>query len=82
MNVDEVIVSGGGARNRFFLDELQRYFLPAKVRIVDEFGMSADAKEAICFALLANETMAGRAGNIPRVTGARQRVILGKICAP
>ncbi len=82
MNVDEVIVSGGGARNRFFLDELQRYFLPASVRIVDEFGMSADAKEAICFALLANETMAGHAGNIPRVTGARKRAILGKICTP
>jgi anhydro-N-acetylmuramic acid kinase len=82
MTVDEVIVSGGGARNRFFLDELQRYFLPATVRIVDEFGMSADAKEAICFALLANETMAGHAGNIPRVTGARARVVLGKICAP
>ncbi len=82
MNVDEVIVSGGGARNRFFLDELQRYFLPAKVRIVDEFGMSADAKEAICFALLANETLAGHPGNIPRVTGARRRVILGKVCVP
>jgi anhydro-N-acetylmuramic acid kinase len=80
MEADEVIVSGGGARNRFFLEELQRYFSRARVRRVDEFGVSADAKEAVCFAILANEAVAGNAANIPAVTGARRRVVLGKIC--
>jgi anhydro-N-acetylmuramic acid kinase len=82
MSADEVIVSGGGARNRFLVDELKRYFTRTKVRVVDEFGMSADAKEAICFAILANETMAGNPTNLPRVTGARRHVVLGKICTP
>jgi anhydro-N-acetylmuramic acid kinase len=80
MKADEVIVSGGGAHNRFFLDELRRYFTGSAVRSVEEFGISSNAKEAICFAILANETIAGNAANLPRVTGARKRVVLGKIC--
>jgi anhydro-N-acetylmuramic acid kinase len=80
MQADEIIVSGGGARNRFFLDELQRYFSSSAVRRIEEFGMSGDAKEAICFGVLAHETMAGNAANLPLVTGARKRVVLGKIC--
>ncbi|MCK5572171.1 MAG: anhydro-N-acetylmuramic acid kinase, partial [Bacteroidetes bacterium] len=47
MRADEVIVSGGGAKNRFFLDELSRYFSSSTIRLIDEFGMSADSKEAV-----------------------------------
>jgi len=82
MCVQELIVSGGGARNRFFLDELRRYFPWACIRLAEEFGMSSDAKEAICFAILAHQTMCGIPANIPSVTGARTRVTLGKICKP
>jgi len=82
MRVDELVVSGGGARNRFFRDELQRYFAPARVRSAEDFGVDPDAKEAVCFAVLANETLAGNPANLPRVTGARRKVILGKICRP
>lgn len=82
MRADEVIVSGGGAKNRFFLDELSRYFSSSTIRLIDEFGMSADSKEAVCFGILANETLAGRPANLPSVTGARKRVVLGKICRP
>jgi anhydro-N-acetylmuramic acid kinase len=82
MRADEIIVSGGGARNRFFLDELQRYFTGVKIRRVDEFGVTSDAKEAVCFAILANETLAGNPSNLPAVTGASKRVVLGKICRP
>lgn len=80
--VDEVIVSGGGARNLFFLCELQRLFAGAVVRTADEFGLSGDAKEAICFAILANETLHGNCANLPRVTGARRPVVLGVISRP
>jgi len=82
MRVDEVILSGGGVRNRFFREELQRYFGTASVRLIDEFGISSDAKEAICFAILANEAMAGHPANLPAVTGAKRGVVLGKICIP
>jgi anhydro-N-acetylmuramic acid kinase len=80
--IDEVIVSGGGARNRFFLSELRRLFSTSAIRTSDEFGLSGDAKEAICFAILANETMHGNCTNLPRVTGANKRVVLGTISKP
>lgn len=82
MKVDELIVSGGGARNRFFLDELRRYFAGSRVMTIEELGLSSDMKEAICFAILANEALAGHPTNLPGVTGAKKKVILGKICNP
>ncbi len=82
IHADEIIVSGGGAKNRFFLNELRRLFPDTAVHPIDKFGISADAKEAICFALLANETMAGHPTNLPAVTGAERCVVLGKICRP
>jgi len=52
---------------------------PINVGIVDDYGLSSDAKEAIAFAVLANETIHGNYGNVPNATGASKRVILGKI---
>ncbi len=76
--VDELIVSGGGAKNKFMLNSLERHFR-VPVRLSDEFGVSSDAKEAICFAVFANETISGNPINITSVTGARKRTILGGI---
>ncbi len=78
VEVDEIIVSGGGARNKFMLRALEKYF-NVPVKLTDEFGISSDAKEAICFAVLANETVSGNPSNIKSVTGARERTILGGI---
>jgi anhydro-N-acetylmuramic acid kinase len=80
MPVDELIVSGGGARNLYFLRVLEYLFGSGVVNTSDEFGISSSAKEAICFAVLANETIAGNRANLPSVTGARRAVILGKVC--
>ncbi len=80
MRPEEIIISGGGAKNRFFIDELRRYFPGVRISEIDEFGISSDAKEAVCFAVLANETMAGNSSNLPTVTGATKRVVLGKVC--
>jgi anhydro-N-acetylmuramic acid kinase len=80
--VDDLIVSGGGARNRFFLAALEELFGSKVVRLSDEFGIPWGEKEAICFAVLAFETFAGRTSNLPSVTGAARRMVLGKICQP
>jgi anhydro-N-acetylmuramic acid kinase len=50
--------------------------------ISDELGISVNSKEAICFAVLANETLSGNAANVVSVTGASSPTILGKICLP
>lgn len=78
----EMFVSGGGARNKFYLQSLRKYFKHTKVEVAENLGISSDAKEAICFAVLANETISGNTANMPQVTGASQRTILGKICLP
>jgi anhydro-N-acetylmuramic acid kinase len=80
--VDELIVSGGGARNDSIMEALRHYFAPAAVIQSDEAGVSSEAKEAICFALLANETLAGNPANLPRVTGASRATVLGSINLP
>jgi anhydro-N-acetylmuramic acid kinase len=80
--VDEIIVSGGGARNFFFLESLRELFGGIALGTADAYGINGDAKEAMCFAILANETIAGHPGNLPRVTGARRPVMLGAVCRP
>ncbi len=76
---DEVIVSGGGARNATLVRFLSQALAPARVRLSDELGMPAEAKEAVAFAVLAYETWHGRPGNLPAATGARHAVVLGHI---
>ena len=78
--LDELVVSGGGAHNGYIMEALRRYFAPAEIMTSDELGIPSDSKEAVCFAILANETISGNPSNVPRVTGARTPAILGKIC--
>jgi anhydro-N-acetylmuramic acid kinase len=77
--LQELIVSGGGSNNQALMDSLRRCFSPARIVRSDELGVSSDAKEALCFALLANDTVSGVPSNLPSVTGARSRTILGVI---
>ncbi len=76
--IDTVIASGGGTRNKTLMDELSRR-LDARVTTTEEFGLPPEAKEAAGFAILAYETSLGNPSNVPGATGARRSVILGKI---
>ena len=79
---DEVIVSGGGAKNLTLIQMLSEAIAPLKLIISDEIGLNSDAKEALAFAILAYETWHERSGNLPAATGAGHAVILGQICRP
>lgn len=76
---DEVIVSGGGARNTTLMQMLRELLAPARVMPIDEFGIPSEAKEALAFAVLAYETYHHRPSNLPAATGARRAVVLGSI---
>jgi anhydro-N-acetylmuramic acid kinase len=81
--LDELLISGGGANNKELTKKIHdRFGADVDVKVIDEIGVSADAKEAICFAVLANETISGNTANIPRTTGASKATILGQICLP
>lgn len=77
----ELVVSGGGAKNATLLAMLATEVRPVglRLRLSDEFGLPAAAKEAAAFALLAYETWHRRPSNVPSATGARRSAILGKI---
>ena len=79
---DELIVSGGGAKNKFIMHALEDYFATSAVMTTNEFGLPLEIKEAACFAVLANETIDRKPGNLPSVTGASHRVPLGTIAIP
>ena len=74
----EVIASGGGVHNRQIMRRLAELLPGASVTTSAEFGIDPDAKEAIAFAVLAYEFAHGRAANLPKATGARRAVLLGK----
>ncbi len=77
--VAEVLVSGGGARNGTLMAALGAALAPVPVRSLAEVGLDPDAKEAVAFAVLANETLFGRPGNLPAATGAAGPRVLGKL---
>jgi anhydro-N-acetylmuramic acid kinase len=76
---DEVYVSGGGALNTTLMRHLAELLAPIPVATTDNLGIDPKAKEAIAFAVLANETLFGHAGNVPHATGATSGRILGKV---
>ncbi|MCX6158414.1 MAG: anhydro-N-acetylmuramic acid kinase [Ignavibacteriae bacterium] len=79
-NKFELLVSGGGASNCLIMDGLKNNLPNATVTQVNSGGITTSNKEAVLFALLANETLNGNTTNLKSVTGAKKNAILGKIC--
>ncbi|MBN1446567.1 MAG: anhydro-N-acetylmuramic acid kinase [Bacteroidetes bacterium] len=75
-------ISGGGARNRFFVDGLRHALPNARVESAAALGIDPDAKEAMAFAVLANEWVLGNPANIPSATGAQRPALLGALALP
>ena len=79
---DEVIIGGGGAKNPTLMKMLAELLAPVPVRTHEDVGMNSDSKEAVAFAVLANETLLGKPSNLPSVTGASRPAVLGKVTLP
>jgi len=74
---DRVLLCGGGSHNHFLRQRLQHHLPQIPLETTTAWGLDADFKEAMLFAVLAHWHHQGMAGNLPSVTGARQPVILG-----
>ena len=74
-----LLVCGGGARNGDLLRRLQHRLPETAVEPTDAHGLPAEWVEAVAFAWLARETLVGRPGNLPGVTGAAGPRTLGAI---
>lgn len=77
--IDEVIVGGGGVRNRAIMAHLTDIFTPVPVGTFESHGWDSKALEAVAFAVLAYQTAMDQCGNVPAVTGAAHPVLLGCI---
>jgi len=79
VEIDEVFICGGGALNTTLVTSLSGLLAPAKVDSTAALGIAPEWVEAAAFAWLARQTLAGLAGNLPAVTGAKGLTILGGI---
>lgn len=80
--VDQLIATGGGARNVTLLRMIHRYLPEVEVLTAKAAGVDGDSVEVVAFAILAYQMLRGRQGNIPSVTGASAPAILGKLTLP
>lgn len=77
-----VFVSGGGARNPTLMANIRSELSERReVVTTEELGIDPDAKEAVLFAVLANETVAGTGLAQGRIAG-MPSVSMGKISLP
>lgn len=74
-----LIACGGGVHNGFLMERIAAAVAPLLLETTREHGIDPDFVEASLFAWLARECLAGRAGNLPEVTGASGPRVLGAI---
>ena len=79
MDIEEVIIGGGGAYNPTLMKFLRTY-LPDEIKLKtnEDYGISNNFKEVMAFAVLGYCCYYGIPNNLPECTGAKKRVILGK----
>ncbi len=77
--IDEVIVGGGGVRNRVVMAQLAEVFAPVPVTSFESHGWDSKALESVAFAVLAYQTVMEQYGNVPAATGAAHPALLGCI---
>jgi len=76
---DRWLVCGGGARNRLLMQQLAEVLTPAEVQTTAASGLPPQAVEAVCFAILAKQTLRGEPNTLAAVTGADHAVCGGRI---
>jgi anhydro-N-acetylmuramic acid kinase len=81
-STEEVFVCGGGAHNSDLLARLARNLPKVPIGSTASAGLHPDWVEAAAFAWLAMRTMNNQTGNLPSVTGASRKVVLGAIHSP
>ncbi|MGF1668879.1 MAG: anhydro-N-acetylmuramic acid kinase [Balneolaceae bacterium] len=76
----KIYISGGGMHNTFLINRIRDLLRGVPIKSIGELGVDPDAKEAVVFAVLANEMLSGSGfGFGPARTG---RLNFGKISFP
>ena len=75
----KLIVGGGGSMNRTLMGHIAALLPSCAVMTNEALGYDSSAKEAVAFAILANEAVFARCNNAPSATGAAHPVVMGRI---
>jgi len=78
-DIAEVLVCGGGVHNSDLMQRLRGYLSGVTVESTESGGVHPDWVEAAAFAWLAKRRLEGETGNLPEVTGAAARQVLGAV---
>ena len=78
----ELLVAGGGCRNKTLMQQLRQRCLGVHVRPSSELDLPEQFREALVFALLAWWHQCGHPGNAPAITGASKATVLGNRVDP
>jgi anhydro-N-acetylmuramic acid kinase len=78
----KIYVSGGGSQNPLLMQRISELLPEVKMGFSSEIGIPTDAKEAVLFALLANETIMDAGATKVRRLGDSPWVTMGKISLP
>ena len=73
-----IYCSGGGVRNAYLMRLLQQAIPDTPIKTVEDLGIKSEAKEAVLFAVLANETLVGN----PFALGTMPALSMGKLSFP
>ncbi len=76
---DQLLVCGGGVHNADLMARLASHLPNMEISSTAKVGVDPDWLEAMAFAWLAKQTLRGKPGNLPSVTGAGEAVILGGV---
>lgn len=76
---DRLIVGGGGSLNPTLMAHIRDCLPLCRVMVNEDLGLDSNAKEAVAFALLANEALFASCNNAPSATGAGHPVVMGKL---
>jgi anhydro-N-acetylmuramic acid kinase len=78
----DLLLCGGGAHNADLVERLHRHLRGTYLRSTSDLGIDPDWVEAVLFAWLARERLAGRKQDTRAITGAREPVLLGSVAHP
>ncbi len=77
--IDEIILGGGGVYNKTLIKMLKERLPGIEIHTHKDYGIPDEAREALTWAILGDETFCGIPSNLPHITGARKKVLQGSI---
>lgn len=81
-SVTQIFICGGGAHNSFMLERLKNALPQSEIHTTDKIGVPGDWVEAAGFAWLGYCFDHNITSNLPAVTGAKEKVVLGESFSP